>query len=875
MTSGKTDGSEDTQQIIRSPFVRGRGGVTLAQMLVFVNGLVITLAAFFILGLFIHGILAGDRASLEHAASSEIVGRIRSVERAVNLAAALIVERTDVSDSGGKIAEEALKIIENGALSKGGAFSVFRLQADESGKWKVTPIFPKTLSGEMRKLLPLYGDWAHRADVFFPLRSVSFFSQGPNFGVLRAMESGKGYVLGTANVDVWRDEALRENGSSPYDASLAEGLSGRVLFDPTPNDAPRAKEMTVRIGDQILRIGIEIRKSPQADVLEKIPSLILIFGLTLTFIGTLYVRSTQSQSGRLVLMNTILSRKNEELNAEISHRERLNETIRRAERENRAIIDSVSDIIFETSTEGDILFLNEAWVRVTGFEPDMSIGRNLFDMLHPQDQEEQRAAFRKMVRGRKPGGSRSFARLRAADGTFRAVELALSMMRQDETGTTRVIGTITDVEDRRRAERALVEAEKKYRAIVENAAGGIYQVTPEGLYLSANPALARILGYAAPEDVLRDVHNANRQVYADPKNRADFLRVLSLDEGTHTTESEILRADGARVWVREHARAVRDESGHVVYVEGSMEDITQSKEAEEGLRLAKMQSDLANRAKSEFLANMSHELRTPLNHIIGFSEIMKNEVFGPLGQQAYWEYVREIHDSGKRLLSVINQILDISRIEAGERQINEGIVDLERLVAECVAMLDARAISGLLTVTNEVGETTPRLIGEEVSIRQSLMNLISNAIKFTPPGGQITLSCVVDPGGQLRLSVTDTGVGMDEAEIARALSPFGVVDSAGNRASSGAGLGLTLALSLMRLHGGRIDMESRKGEGTTASLVFPAKRVAARDPGASRSAPIAESTKEAVKRVSSVRDRGRIKAAPDPQDPLHKSDPSS
>ncbi|HRC27394.1 MAG TPA: PAS domain-containing sensor histidine kinase, partial [Alphaproteobacteria bacterium] len=498
----------------------------------------------------------------------------------------------------------------------------------------------------------------------------------------------------------------------------------------------------------------------------------------------------------------------------------------------------------------------EAWVRVTGFEPGWSVGRSLFDLLHPQDQEEQRVSFRQIVRGHKPGGVRSFARIRTTDGTFRAVEMALSSLREGGSGAARVIGTMTDVEARRRAEQALVEAEKKYRAIVENAAGGLYQLTPEGLYLSANPALARILGYASPEGVLREIHNAHRQIYTDSRARAEFVRALSADEATHTAESEILRMDGARAWVREHARAVRDEVGHILYFEGSMEDVTERKKAEGALREAKLHSDLANRAKSEFLANMSHELRTPLNHIIGFSEILKNEVFGPLGQQAYWEYVNEIHEGGKRLLSVINQILDVSRIEAGERPLNEGIVDVSKLVAECVAMLDSRARVALVSVSADLGADVPRLIGEEVAIRQSMTNLLSNAIKFTPPGGRVAVSCAIDPSGMLRLSVEDTGPGMDEAQIARALSPFGVgASGAGeagagiNRAVAGAGLGLTLAVSLMRLHGGRVDISSRKGKGTVATLVFPARRVAARDPGARKSPVVADSTKAAVLRI--------------------------
>lgn len=237
-----------------------------------------------------------------------------------------------------------------------------------------------------------------------------------------------------------------------------------------------------------------------------------------------------------------------------------------------------------------------------------------------------------------------------------------------------------------------------------------------------------------------------------------------------------------------------------------------------------MNSDLANRAKSEFLANMSHELRTPLNSIIGFSEMIREEIHGALEQRDYWEYAKDINDSGQRLLQVINEILDISKIEAGERELKESQVNVNKVAMTCVDLLAGKIDSGDLTVVNHLAGM-PDLIGEELSIKQILMNLLSNAVKFTPKGGRVSMSYEVDRSGALHVSITDTGIGLDDEEIQRALSPFGQADNELSREGSGTGLGLTLVDALLKIHGAEFDLVSQKGIGTTATAIFPKERV--------------------------------------------------
>lgn len=820
----------------------------MAQLMVFLNGLILTATAFSVLNVFINQMVIEGLIRTSEETQMIVSERYSDLEHTIFSVSSIIEQSTNINE------KQIQKTLEDGLFPQKAFDAIFWLHEDAGGQWSIRKILQDEGKGLFYDSLILQPGKPLIDSIVaeLPPDTNIHFLPGPKgtkgavlgsriqaqekpFAIQRTVHDANGrrnVLVGYARLSdavtlSWlnkqeyiQEMTINDHGKMPLyvfkkqDVSIA---SGARKYD-------HVDSAMLRFSDRPLSIKIGLMPGQKESFLKKIPMLLLLFGTTLTLIGTLYVRNNQNQSLKLTMMNSELAQKNAKLNSENRERERLNQVIRKAERDNRAVIDSVSDIIFETSTAGEVLFLNETWRKVTGFDLEQSIGRKLFDMLHPQDQDEQRRAFELMVKGRR-ASYRAFTRLRTNDGTFRAVELAVSMIRQDEYKNMRVVGTITDVEERRRAERALAEAEKKYRTIVENAAGGIYQVTPEGQYLSANPSMARILGYDHPEQLLREIRNASTQVYVNERERREFLKAISESDLGGYAELQVRRKDGIQIWIGENARGVKDEEGNYLYYEGSIEDITERKEAESALREAKIQSDLASRAKSEFLANMSHELRTPLNAIIGFSEIIKNEVLGPIGQRAYWEYARDIHESGARLLKVINEILDVSRIDAGERQLNEGIVDLNKVVNACLALTSPKVTSKHLVVYNTIREDVPKIIGEELAVKQMVMNLISNAIKFTPDSGTITLKVDVDSGRELRLSVTDTGIGFDDKDIHKALSPFGQVNSEFSRDGSGTGLGLTLVNALIRLHGGRLEIMSQKGVGTSATLVFPPRRV--------------------------------------------------
>ncbi|MEX2630875.1 MAG: MHYT domain-containing protein [Tistlia sp.] len=371
----------------------------------------------------------------------------------------------------------------------------------------------------------------------------------------------------------------------------------------------------------------------------------------------------------------------------------------------------------------------------------------------------------------------------------------------------------------RREALTLKHSEERLRALIENASDLIFLLDREGR-----------IAYAAAERLGLDSRHLKGREFGSLFDAADrpavehALAELAAGDGGRVAGSVGLAdAQGAR---RDIDFVGSDLRGHPA-VEGflfTLTDVTERAEAARALERAHALSEQASRAKSQFITNMSHELRTPLNAVIGFSDILSKETFGPLGNARYRDYARDIHRSGEHLLSVVNDILDIGRIEAGELALREGETTLAEL-GESVRSLVAGAAEERGIAVAVALDDHPVLLCDPPKLRQILLNLLSNAVKFSQEGGNVLLSARRRPDGGLAVTVADQGIGIAKADLARVGRPFVQVDGTLSRSYEGAGLGLAIARGLAALHGGALELASEPGVGTTATLILPRDRL--------------------------------------------------
>ncbi|MGB3532185.1 MAG: response regulator [Microcoleaceae cyanobacterium] len=389
--------------------------------------------------------------------------------------------------------------------------------------------------------------------------------------------------------------------------------------------------------------------------------------------------------------------------------------------------------------------------------------------------------------------------------------------------------------ERKRTEVVLRRTETKYRSIFENAAEGIFQTTPEGSYLSANPALARILGYDSPADLIENVTDINTQLYVKPSRRAEFITTMNAEPSISGFESTVYRKDRRKIWISENVRVVKDVTGRIVCYEGTVEDITRSKKAAEELKQAKEAAIAANRAKSTFLANMSHELRTPLNAIIGYSEILAEES-EDLGYSDLVPDLERIRSAGRNLLTLINDILDISKIEAGRMDLYIEMFSIPALIESVVNTAQPLIDKNRNHLAIDCQADLTCMSADVTKVRQVLLNLLSNAAKFTTEG-QVTLTTrwydrELSPPNHVpnsspieerfvQFQVRDHGIGMSIEQQKQLFQPFTQGDASTTRRYGGTGLGLTISQRFCQMMGGYITVKSEPNKGSTFTVVLP------------------------------------------------------
>jgi PAS domain S-box-containing protein len=367
--------------------------------------------------------------------------------------------------------------------------------------------------------------------------------------------------------------------------------------------------------------------------------------------------------------------------------------------------------------------------------------------------------------------------------------------------------------------------ETQLRRVAEGSLQGIVvRTTNEVLFM--NDAFAHLTGYASARELMTEMSSLgpNGGIHPDDVHmiRERVRRRTAGEEAISHYQFRMMHRDGSFRWV--DTLATRIEWDGQPASLSWMTDITDRRAMEAEILKSKEAAEFANRTKTEFLAHMSHELRTPLNAIIGFAEVIKGELFGPSNQPKYVDYAADIHKSGEHLLDLINDILDLSKLEAGKLELRESDVVLPEIISQCCTLVRARADQEKVKLITEIPADVPILRADERALKQLLLNFLSNAIKFTPSGGTVTARVVLDHSG-LRLEVSDTGIGMKAEDIAVAMSPFGQIDSKMARKQQGTGLGLPICKSLMELHGGSLTLESEPGKGTTVIAAFPAERL--------------------------------------------------
>jgi PAS domain S-box-containing protein len=497
---------------------------------------------------------------------------------------------------------------------------------------------------------------------------------------------------------------------------------------------------------------------------------------------------------------------------DISKQKRAERALREREAQFRDLFDDAPVAYHELDHDNRITRVNQTELAMLGYTAEEMVGHLVWDFI-VEDPAEDAIPMQLSKDIRLEATQRTF---RKKDGSTVPVLMRHKLIFSDVNDEVRGMrSTLQDISALKRVEHELRQAEEKYRSIFENAIEGIFQTTPDGRFQSANPALARIYGYRSPDEMIRQLSDIERQLYVDPNRRKEFVQLLQEKEDISGFVSQVYREDGSVIWISEHARAVREAKGHVLYYEGTVEDITARREAEEAITRARDAALESARLKSEFLANMSHEIRTPMNGIIGMTGLLLDTELTPKQR----DFSQTIGQSADALLHIINDILDFSKIEAGMMIFEDVPFDLPSTVESGGEVLAARAAQKGVELVNFIHNDVPlALRGDPGRVRQVLTNLIGNAIKFTERGEVVVRARKAEESfGDVvvRFEVSDTGIGIPPEAQSKLFQAFVQADGSTTRKYGGTGLGLAICKQLVKQMGGEIGVTSEPGNGST------------------------------------------------------------
>jgi len=516
------------------------------------------------------------------------------------------------------------------------------------------------------------------------------------------------------------------------------------------------------------------------------------------------------------------------LRSDITEQKRAEQALQESEARFRLLIEeAIHGIVIHRGL--DIVFANAAAARILGYaEPAdiLNLG-SVHDIIWP-DEIERMEGYRQLRNRGEAAPSHYEFKGRKQDGSQVWLENRTRVVKWE--GASVIQMTLADISERKWVEDELKASESKFSGILAIAPEAIISTDEGGIIRIFNQGAGRTFGYGEKEvlgksvtmlmpEKFRTGHGAQMAGFG----ASDVRRRRMSERG------EIVgrRKDGSEFPAE--ATISKLELGEETIFNVILRDITQQRRAEREVMEAKEIAESANRAKSEFLGNMSHELRTPLNAVNGFAQMLMNQTFGELGDSRYLEYAGHIHESGEHLLDVINDILDLSRIEAGKISLQDETFNINEVLASCILFLDSRISNKRLRITTPPDQAWPQLRADKRVVRQMLLNLLSNAVKFSHPDTRIDVAGQIEDDGGLTIIITDTGIGLTDKEIIIAMEPFGQVENSLSAINEGTGLGLPLVKSLIELHGGACEIGSAKSVGTQVSLLFPAERVVPRN----------------------------------------------